>query len=80
MIASSRRFANPMPLHAASSLPVSSSPMTGTNLVGVFGWRTQSIGDRPIACSSTSNHLKYCCSPLCLFTAVDADRVSIIHA
>src|SRR5262249_43968747 len=56
------------------------SRITGTSLVGVFGWRTRSIGLRSIACSSTSNHLKNCCSPLCSFNAVDADRVSTIHA
>jgi hypothetical protein len=33
-----------------------------------------------MACSSTSSHLKNCCSPLCLFNAVEADLVSIIQA
>lgn len=41
--------------------------------------RTRSIGERSISPSSTS-HRKNCCSPLCLFSAVAAARVSIIQA
>lgn len=44
-----------------------------------LGWRNRSIGERSMS-SSASNHLKNCCRPLCLFSAVDGDRVSIIHA
>ncbi len=40
---------------------------------------TRSVGDRCIP-SSASSHLKNCCRPLCLFNAVDADRVPIIQA
>jgi len=54
--------------------------MTGISFCGSFGCRTRSIGDRSISPSSSISHLKNCCSPLCLFSAVDADRVSIIHA
>src|SRR4051812_1210729 len=32
------------------------------------------MGDRSIS-SSLTNHLKNCCSPLCLFDAVEAERV-----
>jgi hypothetical protein len=48
--------------------------------VGVLGCRTRSIGDWSISSSSTVSHLKNCCSALCLFNAVDADRVSTIQA
>ncbi|MFU8876015.1 hypothetical protein [Micromonospora sp. SL4-19] len=46
----------------------------------VKGDERRSIGDRSMACSSTSSHLKNCCSLLCLFRAVDADLASIIQA
>lgn len=59
---------------------VSSSGMTGTSFCGIFGCLTRSIGDRPISPSSSISHLKNCCNALCLFSAVGADRVSIIHA
>lgn len=53
--------------------------MTGISFFTVLGWRTRSIGERSISSSSSISHLKNCWSPLCLFSAVDADRVSIIH-
>lgn len=62
-------------LHASRPLPVSSSRRTGISLRGVFGCRTRSIGERSMACSSTSSHVKNCCSPLWLFSTVDADLV-----
>ncbi|MGP4046999.1 hypothetical protein [Streptomyces sp. 2A115] len=54
--------------------------MTGTSFCGGFGCRTRSIGDRSISPSSSISHLRNRCGALCLFSAVDADRVSIIHA
>jgi hypothetical protein len=80
MIASSRSWTKPLPLHASSSFFVSSSRMTGISFCGVLGWRTRSIGERVISCSSSASQRKNCCSPLCLFNAVEADRVAIIHA
>jgi hypothetical protein len=53
--------------------------MTGMSFCGVLGWRIRSIGDRSIS-PSLASHLKNCCRPLCLFSAVAADRVSIILA
>jgi len=47
-----------LPRQAANSFAVSATPITGISFVGVFGCRTRSIGDRSMACSSTSSHLK----------------------
>lgn len=46
--------------------------------LGVLGCRTRRIGESASSPSPTS-HLKNCCSALCLFNAVDADLVPIIH-
>jgi hypothetical protein len=53
--------------------------MIGMSRFGVLGCRTRNIGVCSIS-SSTISHLKNCCSALCLFNPVDADRVWIIHA
>ncbi|ONI92651.1 hypothetical protein ALI22I_02585 [Saccharothrix sp. ALI-22-I] len=58
---------------------VSSSRMTGTGFLRGSGCLTRSIGERAMPSSSTISHVN-CCTPLCLFNAVDAERVSIIHA
>ena len=79
MIASSRRLAKAFPRHESKNRFVSSSRMIGISFCGVFGCRTRSIGDRSMS-SSPIGTSKNCWSPLCLFNAVDADRVSIIHA
>nr|WP_246143406.1 hypothetical protein [Actinacidiphila oryziradicis] len=67
-------------MQATNTLVVSAPRITGTSFCGVLGCRTRSIGERSISSSSSISHMKNCCSPLCLFNAVDADRVSIIHA
>ncbi len=79
MIAWSHWFAKVFPLHRSRTFLVSSSLSTGMSFCGVLSWPTRSIGERSISFSSTTSHLKNCRRALCLFSAVDADRVSITH-
>jgi len=57
-----------------------SSRITGMSLRGVLGWRTRTIGERTRPSSSSTSQLKNCCTALCLFRAVAAERVAIIQA
>ncbi|WP_425474126.1 hypothetical protein [Saccharopolyspora dendranthemae] len=80
MIAWSRRLRKSLPVQASSSCEVTSPSITGISLAGVAGLRARSIGERSISRSSLSSQPKNTRNALCLFTAVEAERISIIQA
>jgi hypothetical protein len=64
----------PKTASAQAHLKEFASARVGTDrhhFLGRLGLGTRSIGERSIS-SSTTSHLKNCCRPLCLFSAVEA--------